>query len=389
MSGQCVADATDAAACVAGHSQPLERERWPRAIPQQVLQAPKIARHITVDECDPHTRVDGKPAVLPGKHVGGRLGVEEARASEPADQAAADLLGDRCEIGLCDRAGRQERRGSVATCSVGRWHEDTVGDAGVQMHMAVEGGAEAMQEGDGPEPRAGGGGSLGCRCRVCGGAEQPLDLGKEDLRESGDGLGPVGEEAAQPLRHGDHPLSHGHRRDDVIDKMGGGLRHVPTVARRADAAALARERHDNALAAARAEGAAEAEAEDAALEKAAELLLDGARHGPLGLVTPLEPAREVLGDDLVERRLLRAATLVAAAGRRAGMRPGAGPRGKPAEGSDHGRTGEWTGKVIARTLTAGCRPPPAGPRHRDSPDATARESTTKISRPPCKTTGGA
>ena len=32
--------------------------------------------------------------------------------------------------------------------------------------------------------------------------------------------------------------------------MRGGLRHVPTVARRADAAALARERHDKALAAA-------------------------------------------------------------------------------------------------------------------------------------------
>ena len=146
VSGQCVADATDAAACVAGHSQPLERERWPRAIPQQVLEAPKIARHITVDECDPHTRVYRKPAVLPGKHVGGRLGVEEARASEPADQAAADLLGDRGEIGRVDRAGRQERRGSVATCSVGRRHEDTVGDAGVQMHMAVEGGAEPSRQ---------------------------------------------------------------------------------------------------------------------------------------------------------------------------------------------------------------------------------------------------
>jgi hypothetical protein len=43
------------------------------------------------------------------------------------------------------------------------------------------------------------------------------------------------------------------------------------------------------------------------------------------------------------------------------MRPGAGPRGKPAEGSDHRRTGEWTGYVIARTLLAGCRPPPAAP----------------------------
>ena len=42
--------------------------------------------------------------------------------------------------------------------------------------------------------------------------------------------GAFGEEAPQPLRHGDHPLSHGHRRDDVIDKMRGGLGHVAAVA---------------------------------------------------------------------------------------------------------------------------------------------------------------
>ncbi len=36
----------------------------------------------------------------------------------------------------------------------------------------------------------------------------------------------------------------------------------------------------------------------------------------------------------MERSLLGAATLVAAAWRGAGMRPGAGPRGKPAEGCD-------------------------------------------------------
>jgi len=37
------------------------------------------------------------------------------------------------------------------------------------------------------------------------------------------------------------------------------------------------------------------------------------------------------------------------------MRPEAGPRGKSAECSDHGQSGEWTGVVIARTLLAGCR----------------------------------
>ena len=125
----------------------------------------------------------------------------------------------------------------------------------------------------------------------------------------------------------------------MIDKVRGGLRHVPAIAGRANPAPLARERDDKPLAAARAEGTAEPKAEDAALEIPAEFLLDVARHGTLRLVTPLEPAREVLGDDLVERSLLGAATLVAAAWCRAGMRPEAGPRGKPGEGSAHGQSG--------------------------------------------------
>ncbi len=139
---------------------------------------------------------------------------------------------------------------------------------------------------------------------------------------------------------------------------------MAAIAGRADAAALAGERDDKPLAAARADGPAEPEAEDAALEIAAEFVLDVARHGTLRLVTPLEPAREVLGDDLVEGSLLGAATLVAAAWCRAGMRPEAGPRGKSAECSDHGQSGGRTAVVIARTLCAGCRPPPAGPPER-------------------------
>jgi hypothetical protein len=63
------------------------------------------------------------------------------------------------------------------------------------MHVAVQSRAEAVHEGDGAEPRAG-----SCVNRhVCLSAQQPLDLSKKDLREGGDGLGVVGEEAAQPL----------------------------------------------------------------------------------------------------------------------------------------------------------------------------------------------
>ena len=74
---------------------------------------------------------------------------------------------------------------------------------------------------------------------------------------------------------------------------------MAAVARRADAAALA-------------EGTAESEAENAALEIAAKLLVDMARHEPLGGFPPGEPALGVLRHDLVERGLLGAATLVTA-----------------------------------------------------------------------------
>ena len=52
-----VVDLGDAAVCTAAHGESLERKGWPGAIPQQVLQALKIARHIAVEERDPDARV--------------------------------------------------------------------------------------------------------------------------------------------------------------------------------------------------------------------------------------------------------------------------------------------------------------------------------------------
>ena len=43
------------------------------------------------------------------------------------------------------------------------------------------------------------------------------------------GASPIGEKAAQSLRHRNHLLLHGHRRDDVIDEIDRGLRHVRRV----------------------------------------------------------------------------------------------------------------------------------------------------------------
>jgi len=60
------------------------------------------------------------------------------------------------QIGGRDRAGRQERRRGVTPGVVCSRHEDTVGHAGVEVDMVAERRAEAVQEGDTPEPRAGG-----------------------------------------------------------------------------------------------------------------------------------------------------------------------------------------------------------------------------------------
>ena len=90
----------------------------------------------------------------------------------------------------------------------------------MQVHVVVERRAEAVQEGDGAEPRVGGREGVGVNRYACRSAQQSLDLGKKDLREGPDGRRPVGEKTSQPLRHGDHPLPHGHRRDDVIGEVG-------------------------------------------------------------------------------------------------------------------------------------------------------------------------
>ncbi len=100
--GEHVANASDAAACVVGYGQSLERKWRPGAVSQKVFQTPKIVRHIAVDEGDPHTRVDGKPAVPPPEHVGSRRSVEQVSEPEPADHAAPYPLGDRGQISLRD-----------------------------------------------------------------------------------------------------------------------------------------------------------------------------------------------------------------------------------------------------------------------------------------------
>jgi hypothetical protein len=120
-------------------------------------------------------------------------------------------------------------------------------------------------------------------------------------------------------------------RPPSLDSLGS-LAQISCRTLRTHTPSLAGEGHDKTLAAARAESACESKAEDAALEIAAELVLDVSRHGPLRLVTPLEPALKMLRRDLVERRLVGASTLVAVCGtaspRGAAGSSGRGPAGR-------------------------------------------------------------
>jgi hypothetical protein len=64
---------------------------------------------------------------------------------------------------VSDWPGWDEHRRGVAACLISSRHEDTGGHARVEVHVAVERRAEAVQEGDATEPRAGGSRYLGIR----------------------------------------------------------------------------------------------------------------------------------------------------------------------------------------------------------------------------------
>ena len=240
VSWEHIADAGDAAVFAADHGEPLQREGRPGTVSQQVLETLKIARHVAVDERDPDAGVNRKPTVLSSEHVGGRIGVDEPLHAEPTHDTPAHPLGEGGQISLGDRPGQQERRRGVTPCFVGSRPEDAVGRARMEMHMVIERRSKAVQEGHGTESWA----SLARPVTVTGRArrstKQSLDLFDEDSREGRDRVWAVSEEAAQSLRHGDHPLPHGHRGNDAVDEMRSCLLHSAAIARRADTPALAR-----------------------------------------------------------------------------------------------------------------------------------------------------
>ena len=133
-----VADFGDAAVWAASHGESLQCKGGPGKGAQQVFEVLPIDTQLETKERDPDTGVDGKPAVLPGEHVGCRRSVEQVSEPEPADHAAAYPLGDRGQISLSDWPPGQERRRAAAACYANSRHEDAVGCTHVQMHVVVQ-----------------------------------------------------------------------------------------------------------------------------------------------------------------------------------------------------------------------------------------------------------
>ena len=84
--------------------------RGPGARPQEVFEATEIVRPVAVHERDADARVNGKTTVLPGEHVCGGSGVEEASKSEPTHDAACNRS---VRAAVIDCAGRNTGRVSA------------------------------------------------------------------------------------------------------------------------------------------------------------------------------------------------------------------------------------------------------------------------------------
>ena len=76
-----------------------------------------------------------------------------------------------------------------------------------------------------------------------GAAGRGADAAEQDAEHVAGEARVVGQEGADPLRQGEHPLGDGQRRQDVVDEVGGHLHLAAGVAGGADSAALAGEGH--------------------------------------------------------------------------------------------------------------------------------------------------
>ncbi len=147
---------------------------------------------------------------LPGEHVVHGVGFEEAAAVEEAEDAALEDGREGAGVVGGEVGGLVEA--DLAALGLG---EDAVEDHDVEVEVGVEGGAEAVEEGDGADLSVGAG--AGTVMPKAG-----ADSAEQDPEHCAGKGGVVMEEGADPLGHREHPLADRQRRQD--DEGNGGAR---------------------------------------------------------------------------------------------------------------------------------------------------------------------
>ena len=214
--------------------------------------------------------------------------VAEPTTLEQARQAPCDLPRHAFHLGVVGWRERVE-----AQRSFGGPRVDAVEQKRVEVDVQVQRVAEALHEGDGS--------AMPARDRplLPGAAPQRReDAAHEDVEHVAHERRVVGKPVAERKGQREHPLPHRHLGQHAIDEMRSGVGHAAPAARRAEAAALAREGDDAIEPAAVAVHADETMREDPAAQEGAELTRDDAGHRPLPRGRGGEERREFVLHDL-------------------------------------------------------------------------------------------
>jgi hypothetical protein len=183
----------------------------------------------------------------------------------------------------------------------------------MEVEIRIEGGPEALDEGDGA--------ALAARETPVT-PRAPAELGEERAEEGAEHLAReprvVEAAVAKRVREREDPLSDRHLGEDAVHEVRRRIGHAAAAARGTETAILARKSQQAVAAAGIAVEPKETTGEDATREIGAQLALDEAGHGVLALAGAREEGLELLADDLVQQGLLGAVACVAGVGRPAG-----------------------------------------------------------------------
>ena len=193
---------------------------------------------------DPDAPVQAKTAtMLPGQHILGLVGLQEAMATKVAEDPGADGVLEPFEEFGAEAGGFVEVEATgwrIALVSglgirIGLDSlEQTIHHAKVVVVVGIERRAEAMQETD----RAHRGRGRGCGT---GFSQGSVEGPEQDVKDGRGGLGPVVEEGPKAFGDGEDELADGHMGDDVVHQVSRRLGHTLGPARGTGASGLARE----------------------------------------------------------------------------------------------------------------------------------------------------